>query len=162
MAQNAVRDGAPVYSHLGYEAPDLAVAWLERVFGFRERVRMMQPDGASFSPKLEAPGGSLVAVAGLSPAFTDWFRAQVPDFRSPQTRPWPSPSHTTTVQVADVDAQYQHARGRGATLLMPPNSSTLGPVLRRGARPGRPSVGVQSGAVSPHHASQLGRTRPDS
>jgi uncharacterized glyoxalase superfamily protein PhnB len=126
MSEDVVRGWAPVYPHLRYAVPDTAVGWLVRVFGFRERVRMRRPDGGLILAKLEAPDGGLVAVAGLSLELTDWLRARVPDFQAPQARPWPYQSHTTTVLVADVDAHYQHARGQGATLLMPPTDQPWG------------------------------------
>jgi len=117
MIDDVVRGWAPVYPHLRYHEPDEAIAWLSRVFGFRERVRMARPDGGIIVAKLESPGGGLVMVAGHSPDFQEWIRERVSDFREQQGRPWPDLSHTTTVLVSDVDAHHQRASDEGAANL---------------------------------------------
>jgi len=76
--------------------------------------------------KLEAPGGGLVMVAGMSPDFVDWMRARVPGFREQTDAPWPNLSHGVTVMVSDVDAHYELAQTRGATVLMPPADQPWG------------------------------------
>jgi len=115
-----------VYPHLRYAEPREAIAWLTRVFGFRERVRMSQPDGTVITAKLEGPGGGLVLVAGSSPEFEEWVRERVPGFREQVERPWPNLSHTTTVLVSDVDAHYERAKAEGATLLTAPTDQPWG------------------------------------
>jgi uncharacterized glyoxalase superfamily protein PhnB len=115
-----------VYPHLRYEEPGKAIAWLSRVFGFRERVRMARPDGGIIVAKLESPGSGLVLVAGSSPDFDQWIRERVPDFREQQGRPWPHLSHTTTVLVSDVDAHHKRASDEGATILMMPTDQPWG------------------------------------
>jgi hypothetical protein len=87
MVDDIVRGWAPVYPHLRYEEPGKAIAWLSRVFGFRERVRMARPDGGIIVAKLESPGSGLVLVAGSSPDFDQWIRERVPDFGEQQGRP---------------------------------------------------------------------------
>ena len=126
MAEDVVVGWAPVYPHLRYADPLAAIAWLTRVFGFRERVRMARPDGSVITSKLEAPGGGLVMVAGMSPDFVDWMRARVPGFREQTDAPWPNLSHGVTVMVSDVDAHYELAQTRGATVLMPPADQPWG------------------------------------
>jgi uncharacterized glyoxalase superfamily protein PhnB len=123
---DVVHQWATVYPHLRYDAPIDAIAWLTRVFGFRERVRMARPDGTVIVSKLETPGGGLVMVAGTPPGFTAWVRERVADFRQPPERPWPNLSHTTTVTVSDVDDHYAHARAGGATLLSAPTDQPWG------------------------------------
>jgi uncharacterized glyoxalase superfamily protein PhnB len=126
MIDDVVRGWAPVYPHLRYHEPGEAVAWLSRVFGFRERVRLARPDGDIIVAKLESPGGGLVMVAGSTPDFHQWIRERVPDVREQQERPWPNLSHTTTVLVSDVDAHHQRASDQGATILMAPTDQPWG------------------------------------
>jgi len=126
MIDDVVRGWAPVYPHLRYQEPGQAIAWLSRVFGLRERVRLARPDGGIIVAKLESPGGGLVMVAGCSPDFQQWIRERVPGFREPQGRPWPELSHTTTVLVSDVDGHHQRAAGEGAVILMAPTDQPWG------------------------------------
>jgi uncharacterized glyoxalase superfamily protein PhnB len=126
LSEDVVRGWAPVYPHLRYENPDEAIAWLARVFGFRERVRMAGPDGSLITSKLEGPEGGLVMVAGSSPDFEQWIRERVPDFREQRERPWPNLSHTTTAMVSDVDAHHERATAAGATILMTPTEHPWG------------------------------------
>lgn len=126
VTEDVVRGWATVYPHLRYEEPSEAIAWLSRVFGFREPVRMAGPDGAIITSKLEGPEGGLLMVAGSSPGFTDWIQERVPGFREQQERPWPYLSHTTTVMVGDVDAHYERAKAGGATVLMTPTDQPWG------------------------------------
>jgi uncharacterized glyoxalase superfamily protein PhnB len=126
VTDDLVRGWAPVYPHLRYAAPGAAIAWLGRVFGFRELARLARPDGTVITAKLEGPDGGLVMVAGSSPEFEAWLRDRVPGFRAPRERPWPHPSHTTTVLVGDVDAHYQRATAGGATILLPPTDQPWG------------------------------------
>jgi uncharacterized glyoxalase superfamily protein PhnB len=126
VTEDLVRGWAPVYPHIHYREPAEAIAWLTRVFGFRERVRMTGPDGTFITSKLETPGGGLVMVAGSSPEFTEWIQERVPGFREQQDRPWPNLSHTTTVMVSDVDRHHEHAKAEGATMLMSPMDQPWG------------------------------------
>src|SRR5690348_10284019 len=120
MAEDFVREWAPVYPHLKYEDPATAIAWLARAFGFKERVRMADADGSIITSKLESPGGGLVMVAGSSDDFKDWIRERVANFREAKEIGWPNLTHTTTVMVSDVDAHHARAKAAGAHILMPP------------------------------------------
>ena len=126
LTDDIVHGWTPVYPHVRYQDPGDAIAWLTRAFGFRERVRMAEPDGTIITSKLETPGGGLVMVAGASPDFQTWIRERVPEFRQPDERPWPNLTHTTTVMVGNVDAHYERARATGATILMPPTDQPWG------------------------------------
>ena len=126
MSSDVVRGWAPVYPHLRYEKPAEAIAWLTRVFGFRERVRMARPDGSIITSKLEAPGGGLVMVAGNTAEFTEWIRERLPGFHEQTEQPWPHLSHTTTVLLSDVDGHHERARTEGATILMAPEDQPWG------------------------------------
>jgi uncharacterized glyoxalase superfamily protein PhnB len=126
LTDDIVHGWASVYPHLRYQEPGEAIAWLTRAFGFRERVRMAQPDGTIIASKLETPNGGLVMVAGASPDFQAWIRQRVPDFRQPAEPPWPNISHTTTVMVSDVDAHYEQAKAAGAAILLGPTDQPWG------------------------------------
>ena len=126
MTAAIVEGWAPVYPHLRYEAPEEAIAWLSRVFGFQERVRLSRPDGAVIVAKLETPGGGLVMVAGSSREFNQWIQERVPSFREQREQPWPNLSHSITVLVSNVDAHYEQAKAGGATMLMPPADQPWG------------------------------------
>jgi uncharacterized glyoxalase superfamily protein PhnB len=126
VTEDVAHGWAPVYPHIHYREPAEAIAWLTRVFAFRERVRMARPDGTIITSKLEAPGGGLVMVAGSSREFTEWIRERVPNFREQPERPWPNLSHTTTVMVSDVDQHYERANSAGATILMCPTDQPWG------------------------------------
>jgi uncharacterized glyoxalase superfamily protein PhnB len=89
--------------------PDVraAVAWLERVLGFAERVRI----GESHRAQLRLGDGALI----------------VADVRHAQ-RP-PTPGHVTNlvmVRVDDVDAVCERARANGATVHMEPRTFEYG------------------------------------
>jgi PhnB protein len=120
LPEDVVHGWASVYPHISYDDPTEAIAWLSRVFGFRERVRMAEPDGTFITSKLECPGGGLVMVSRNSTEFREWMRQRVPHFFQPEPRPWPELSHTVTVVVSDVDAHYARAQAAGATTLTPP------------------------------------------
>lgn len=59
MSDDIVHEWAPIYPHIHHQEPREAIDWLTRVFGFRERVRMAEPDGTIITSKLEGPGGGL-------------------------------------------------------------------------------------------------------
>jgi PhnB protein len=126
MSDDVVHGWATVYPHLRYEDPVEAIAWLCRVFGFRERVRMARPDGSIITAKLEGPDGGLIMVAGISPDLIEWVRQRLPEFQPPRERSWPDLSHVTTVVVQDVDAHYERAKTAGATILMSPADQPWG------------------------------------
>src|SRR5439155_17577705 len=55
-----------VFTHIRYEHPNEAIAWLSKVFGFREQVRLTGPDGTALAFELEGPGGGMLMVGGVS------------------------------------------------------------------------------------------------
>jgi uncharacterized glyoxalase superfamily protein PhnB len=126
VTDDVVHGWAPVYPHLRYQQPSEAIAWLTRVFGFRERVRMARPDGTVITSKLEGPEGGLGMGAGRSPDFQAWVRERGPGFHEQQQPPWPNLSHATTVLVSDVDAHYERAKTAGATMVMAPTDQPWG------------------------------------
>ncbi len=55
----------PIFTRIRYEHPNEAIAWLSRVFGFREEVRLAGVDGTVFVSELEGPGGGRMMVGGV-------------------------------------------------------------------------------------------------
>jgi uncharacterized glyoxalase superfamily protein PhnB len=126
VAEDVVHGWTLVYPHLRYEDPTAAIAWLGRVFGLLERVRMADSDGTIITSKLETPGGGLIMVVGGGSDFLEWLRERVPSVRESKESSWPHLTHTITVLVEDVDAHHARARAEGATILMVPTDQPWG------------------------------------
>lgn len=116
---------AAIIPHLGYRDPGAAVAWLCRVFGFRERLRMDR-GGGNLTARLEGPDGGVVMLSGIGDDFRDWLRERVPGFREPSEPGWPYLTHTLSVVVADVDAHHRRAAAAGAIILTAPADQPWG------------------------------------
>ncbi len=104
MAANRSMSPAAVIPELGYADVPAAAAWLCRVFGFRERLRI-----ADHRVQLHAGGGSLVVVSLPGDAGAGAFA-----------------THSVVVRVDDVDAHYQHALAAGATIVAAPTTFPYG------------------------------------
>src|SRR5260221_9570380 len=96
-----------VFTHIRYEHPNEAIAWLSRVFGFREQVRLSGPDGTALVSELEGPGGGRLMVGGVSPTYKAVLQRVVADFREQPGPPKPNLSHSTPVPGPDVDAHHE-------------------------------------------------------
>jgi uncharacterized glyoxalase superfamily protein PhnB len=117
----------PVLPQLRYDDPNAAVAWLCRVFGFREVSRMAGTDGTIHVADLRTSGDGAVLVSGRSPAVRSHLRAVLPDdFREGAETAWPNLSYSITVMVPDVDAHYDRARREGARLISEPTDQPWG------------------------------------
>jgi uncharacterized glyoxalase superfamily protein PhnB len=89
--------------------PDVreAVEWLERVFGFSERVQI----GESHRSQLSFGDGAVI----------------VGDVRHDRRPPRPGEStHSVVVRVGDARAHFEHARAQGARILMEPKDFEYG------------------------------------
>lgn len=126
MADDATTEWPPLFPHIRYENPSEAIAWLTRVFGFQEQVRLAGSDGTVSVSELEGPGGGRLMVGGVSAAYRAMIQQIVPDYREPQERPWPNLSHSTTVLMGDVDPHHDHARAASATILTAPQDQPWG------------------------------------
>jgi uncharacterized glyoxalase superfamily protein PhnB len=126
MSVDLVHGWSAVYPHLGYSDPAQAIDWLTRVFGFRERVRMSEPDGSIITCKVETPGGGLIMIDRYSAEPGEWLRDRVPNMRVLAERPWPQRGHDISVMVDDVDAHHAHAAAEGATIVNPPKDTMWG------------------------------------
>ena len=105
-----------------------AVAWLQRAFGFTERLRI----GEGHRSQLEVPGGGAVILAEVRP-----------DTRVPGDET----SHSVMVQCGGRRFPFQRARGAGARIAMEPTDFEYrrAPVRGRGSL--RPPLDVLPDAV---------------
>jgi uncharacterized glyoxalase superfamily protein PhnB len=110
---------------LAYEDGVAALEWLSRAFGFRERRRMVGPDGRLAHGELEFDGGVVMLAT------------PTPDYESPRRHRescdaasrWSSVPYIidgVLVNVADVDAHFARARAAGARILSEPENVGMG------------------------------------
>jgi uncharacterized glyoxalase superfamily protein PhnB len=115
---------------LSYEDVAAAIPWLERAFGFRERMRMTNEDGTVGHAELELGDG--VIMLG-NPG---------PDYQSPRhhaescadAHKWsevPFVIDGLHVTVEDVDAHCERARAAGARILSDPEDEPYGERIYR-------------------------------
>jgi PhnB protein len=101
---------------LSYEDGIVALEWLVKAFGFRERARELGADGLLAHGEIEA-GDAIIMLA-----------TPTPDYESPahhrqtceQARKWsavPWVIDGVLVYVDDLDAHFARARAAGATIL---------------------------------------------
>jgi uncharacterized glyoxalase superfamily protein PhnB len=101
---------------LSYEDGYAALDWLAKAFGFRERTRMVGPDGRLAHGELET-GDGLIMLA-----------TPTPEYESPkhhrehceQARKWSAVPYIidgVLVYVADLDAHFARAKAAGAIIL---------------------------------------------
>jgi len=101
---------------LSYEDGIAALEWLAKAFGFREKTRLMGPNGRLAHGEMAA-GDGLIMLASL-----------LPDYQSPkhhrevceQARKWsrvPWIIDGVLVYVDDLDRHFKRAKAAGATIL---------------------------------------------
>ncbi len=101
---------------IAYEEGPKAMDWLSTAFGFKERVRMVTPEGRLSHGEMEA-GDGVIMLATPSP-----------DYEGPkkhregceQARKWSSVPYIidgVMVYVPDVPAHFERARAAGARIL---------------------------------------------
>ena len=115
--KDAVQHDYPaVIPMIAYEDGPGAMDWLAQAFGFRERVRMVTPEGRLSHGEMNA-GDGVIMLATPSP-----------DYESPrhhradceQAARWSSVPYIidgVLVYVGDVRAHFERARKSGATIL---------------------------------------------
>jgi uncharacterized glyoxalase superfamily protein PhnB len=102
MRSNRSMLAADVIPVLNYADVRAAVAWLERAFGFRERLAI-----ADHRSQMTWAGGAVV-VASAAPGL-------------------PAPAaHSVMVRVTDIDAHCAHARSHGARIVNEPTTYPYG------------------------------------
>jgi len=114
MGKNAPEKPAPITPYLYYEDVAGALAWLSRVFGFREREKetMRSPDGKVVHSAMELGDG--VVLLGCPGA----------DYQCPKRL-----GHVTQnlyVYVDDLDRHFALAKEAGATILSDPEDTFYG------------------------------------
>src|ERR1044071_3764172 len=112
MAEGS-QGGVPV---LAYEDGPAAMEWLVRVFGFRERARMLDQSGRLAHGELET-GGGLVMLATPSPAYEGprTHRRHCERARQWSQVPWVIDG--VLVLVEDIEAHFARTRREGAEIL---------------------------------------------
>ncbi len=109
-------DYPDVIPMIAYEDGPQAMEWLSSAFGFKERMRMVTPEGRLSHGEMEA-GDGVIMLATPSP-----------DYEGPkkhregceQARKWSAVPYIVDgvlVYVADVTAHYDQARKAGARIL---------------------------------------------
>jgi len=93
---------AQLTPYLFYEDVPAALEWLGRAFGFRERMRMTEPEGTVTHAEMEL--GNAVIMMGCPG----------PEYRNPKRLG--QATLGLYVHVDDVDAHHDKARAAGATI----------------------------------------------
>ena len=107
MKSNRSIPSATVIPVLIYPDVREAVAWLEEVFGFQERVQI----GENHRSQLSFGDGGMI----------------VGDVRHDRRAPRPGEAtHSVMVRVEDAHAHFEHARNHGAKILMEPTDFEYG------------------------------------
>jgi len=117
MVTNRSAPPGPIVPRLVYEDVRQAIEWLCDTFGFAEIARW----GPEDSPTAQlAVGEGAIFVSG----------PRVGHGSADRLAFWPPRpdelSHTVMVAVEDVDRHHEHARGRGARILLPPETYRFG------------------------------------
>jgi uncharacterized glyoxalase superfamily protein PhnB len=109
-------DTQAVVPMIAYEDGVAALEWLARAFGFRERARMLEPDGRLSHGEMEA-GAGLIMLAAPSPDYEGpkRHRESCAPARKWSSVPWIVDG--VLVYVDDVDAHFERAKAEGAAIL---------------------------------------------
>jgi PhnB protein len=109
-------DYPAVIPMIAYEDGPKAMDWLAAAFGFKERMRMVTPEGRLSHGEMEA-GDGLIMLATPS---SDYQGPKQHREGCAQARKWSSVPYIidgVLVYVPDVPAHFEHARRAGATIL---------------------------------------------
>jgi uncharacterized glyoxalase superfamily protein PhnB len=110
---------------IAYENGPAAMDWLARAFGFRERARMLAPDGRLSHGEMQA-GDGLIMLATPSPHYHGPKRHR--DECQP-ARHWSEVPYIidgVLVYVDDITAHFERAKAAGATILSLPEEASEG------------------------------------
>jgi uncharacterized glyoxalase superfamily protein PhnB len=109
-------DYPAVIPMIAYENGPAAMDWLASAFGFKERMRMVTPEGRLSHGEMEA-GEGLIMLATPSP---DYQGPEKHRKNCEQAQKWSSVPYIidgVLVYVADVPAHFERARQAGARIL---------------------------------------------
>lgn len=112
MPSNPPEDMPRITPYLLYEDVGVALDWLARAFGFRERMRLRSPGGTITHAEMTLADG--VVMMGCPG----------PDYRNP--RRLGQVTQSVYVYVDDVDGHFTRAREAGATILEEPRDQFYG------------------------------------
>jgi len=106
-----------VVAMVSYEDVDAAAAWLCSAFGFRERLRFTNPDGAPSHVQLEVGDDGLIMLGSAGGTYVSPKRhaAVCTEMKRIYETPWVSDG--VHVYVDDVSAHHERSRDAGATIL---------------------------------------------
>jgi uncharacterized glyoxalase superfamily protein PhnB len=101
---------------LAYEDGPVAMDWLARAFGFRERMRMLTKDGRLSQGEMEA-GDGLIMLATPTPAYQSPKHHREGCEAAAAWSTVPYIIDGVLVYVDDVEAHFERAQAAGATIL---------------------------------------------
>lgn len=101
---------------IAYEDGPAAMNWLARAFGFRERARLVTPEGRLSHGEMEA-GGGLIMMATPSPHYRGPRRHRESCADASRWSEVPYIIDGVLVYVDDVSAHFARAEAAGATIL---------------------------------------------
>lgn len=110
---------------ISYEDGIAAMDWLVRAFGFRERMRMLWPDGKLAHGELET-GCGLIMLATPTPDYRGPRRHRESCERARRWSQVPWVIDGVLVHVADVHRHFAMAKEAGATILSEPKDDGHG------------------------------------
>lgn len=126
MADRAVTRATPdVIPMISYEDGVAALAWLSKAFGFRERTRIMGPDGRLAHGEMETGAGVIM----LATPTRDYEGPKRHRERCERARSWsvvPFIVDSVLVHVDDVEKHYARAKKAGAVILSKPEDGPAG------------------------------------
>jgi uncharacterized glyoxalase superfamily protein PhnB len=110
-------DNTPaVVPMIAYEDGPAALDWLAKAFGFRERARMLGPDGRLAHGEMDA-GGGVIMLATPTPDYEGPRRHREHCVKAKKWAEVPWIIDGVLVHVADVDQHYARAKAAGAVIL---------------------------------------------
>ncbi len=118
-------DYPTVIPMLAYEDGVAALDWLGRAFGFRERARMLSPDGRLSHGEMEAGDGVLM-LATPSPDYQGPKKHRESCAAANRWSQVPYIIDGVLVYVPDVRAHYKRAKQAGARILTEPEGDAPG------------------------------------
>ena len=110
---------------LDYEDGVAALEWLAKAFGFRERVRLIGPDGRLAHGEMHA-GDGVIMLASPTPNYESPRRHRE---HCERARAWlavPWVIDGVLVYVDDLDRHYRRAKDAGAVILTEPEDGPPG------------------------------------
>jgi uncharacterized glyoxalase superfamily protein PhnB len=110
---------------LSYEDVAGMAEWLGRAFGFRETVRLTDPDGSASHVEMEYEGGVIMLGRPGTSYRNPVHHREACEMAQEMARvPWVIEG--VHVSVDDVDAHCERARGAGAVILREPETQPYG------------------------------------